>query len=141
MVRYAAAMYNRFAIGSDGKTPIWRSTGRPWSAPTAPFGKRVWWKPLHAKKVPSASMRGEEGFYLGPAEGSNESEFLTFSGVVRARTFIRRPPSEQWSADLLKPRASTLCPNLADPQSDKIGIRAPVFLTRPIQGRRVARGP
>ena len=53
---------------------------------------------------------------------------MTESGVVRTRSFWRRPLSERWSTDLFRCHVSVLQPNAADPNVTTIGIRAPVWL-------------
>ena len=134
VVQYVATTYFRYSQGHDGMTPEQRTTGRQSHQLSAEFGERVWWKPLSPQhRAPALQARTEDGFYLGPVEGSNESFFMTSSGAVRARTFFRRPDSEKWSVELLDVKASVLQPNMLDPSASRIGIKAPVHLPdRPV---------
>ena len=49
MVHFASESYNRFHVGSDGRTPKERVIGRKGGAPIARFGESVWYKPLHPR--------------------------------------------------------------------------------------------
>ena len=46
LVRNCAATYRMFAVGSDGKTPNERNTGRKSCPAVAEFGEAIWWMPL-----------------------------------------------------------------------------------------------
>ena len=46
LVRQAASTYRHFAVGSDGRTPQERNTGRRHRPAVAEFGEAVWWMPL-----------------------------------------------------------------------------------------------
>ena len=76
--------------------------------------------------------RCEEGYYVGRATNAPESYILTLTGVVKCRTFWRRPVGERWTPDLYACFATVLQPNGLDPDSTTIGVRAPVLL--PDQG-------
>ena len=117
MVRYAAATYRMYAVGSDGKTPNERMTGRKSSPAVAEFGEAVWWMPLQTTntQLPPLGARFEEGFYVGLADGSAESLILTATGLVKCRSVRRRPPSERWNRDILATTASELQPNSLRP--------------------------
>ena len=57
----------------------------------------MWYVPLKPRgKKPGLQYRSEEGYYVGPEEGTDASLFLTSRGVVPAHTFKRRPNSEKW---------------------------------------------
>ena len=45
LVRYEPATYRMYAVGSDGKTPNKRITGRKSNPAVAEFGEAVWWMP------------------------------------------------------------------------------------------------
>ena len=140
LVRQAASTYRHFAVGSDGRTPQERNTGRRHRPAVAEFGEAVWWMPLQTTSthLPPLGARFEEGFYMGLADGSSESLVLTPTGLVRCRTIRRRPPAERWSRALLEiTNVSELQPNGLQPGEAKIGIRAPVHV-EPVVGEPIA---
>ena len=56
--------------------------------------------------------RFEQGKCLGPIDGSNTVLVGTASGVVKARTIKRLPPSERWNGSLLdEAHGNELAPN------------------------------
>ena len=81
-----------------------------------------------SQRTPAMGARFEEGWFLGPATGSNEALVMTPTGAVRARSIKRRPPSERWSANFLSDfRGTVLQPNPLNPDKRRIGVRAPVY--------------
>ena len=57
-VRYAAATYRMYAVGSDGKTPNEFITGRKSKPTVAEFGEAVWWMPLQTTTTQLPPLRG-----------------------------------------------------------------------------------
>ena len=70
--------------------------------------------------------RVEEGYYLGPVDGTKESLVLHKEGAVRVRTFRRLDPDQRWSAGILECGGSVLQPDPLRPNEIKIGIRVPI---------------
>ena len=131
LVRYAAVSQRLYCVGTDGRTPYERSTGRRHNPAAAEFGESVWWMPLQTStnKLPPLGARFEEGFFMGPCDGSAETLVLTSTGLVRCRTIRRKPPRERWSRKLLEmTEASEMQPSLLDRSQKRIGIRAPVVV-------------
>ena len=131
LVKYAAVSQRLYCIGTDGRTPYERSTGRRHNPATAEFGESVWWMPLQTStnKLPPLGARFEEGFFIGPCDGSAETLVLTPTGLVRCRTIRRKPPRERWSQKLLElTEASELQPSTLDRSQRRIGIRAPLVV-------------
>ena len=82
-----------------------------------------------ATKLPPLGARFEEGFFIGPCDGSAETLVLTTTGLVRCRTIRRKPPRERWSQKLLEiTEASELQPSTLDKSQRRIGIRAPLVV-------------
>ena len=130
IARHAAHTYRLFNVGPDGRTPAARLSGvrsRPHCI--AELGERVWWMPLQSQGGRGPlEARCEDGFYVGRNGTSNESLIITETGVVRARTFWKRPLSERWSPDLYKCSASVIQPSSVDPSVTTIGIKAPIWM-------------
>ena len=123
LVPYAASLHRRFSVGREGKTAYERSVGRQ-------FGERIRWMPLQPsnRRLGPLDSRFEQGRYLGPVDGSNTVFIGTASGVVKARTIKRLPPSERWTGSLLdEALGSELTPNALEDDGGRVGIRAPVL--------------
>ena len=143
IVKQVAAAQRLYAVGSDGRTPHERNTGRRHRPAVAEFGEAVYWMPLQtsATKLPPLGARFEDGFYMGTNDGSAETVVLTPTGLVRCRTIRRKPPSERWSLRLLDIIDVTeLQPSNVDPNRMKIGIRAPIVV-EPVDGEPTAYPP
>ena len=96
----------------------------------AEFGERVWWVPLQPsnRRLFPLDSRLEQGRYLRPMDGSNTVFIGTASGVVKARTIKRLPPSERWTGSLLdEARGSELTQGALEDEGGRVGIRAPVL--------------
>ena len=108
-----------------------RIIGRSSNDPAAHFGEAVWYKPLSPSNRPGPlEERYLEGFYVGHVEGTSQSYILTPTGAVRCRAIRRRPDPEKWTQSLLECTASVLQPNALKPGETRVGVRAPVMLTR-----------
>ena len=84
MVHFASETYNRFHVGSDGRTPRERCIGRKGAAPLARFGESVGYKPLLPKgKAPTLDERFRQGFFVGYVAGSTQGIVLTSDGSIR----------------------------------------------------------
>ena len=120
-VPYATSMQRRFAVGRDGKSAF---------PPLAQFGKRVWWMPCQAsnRRPDPLDSRFEQGIHWGPRDRSNTVLVGTASGVVKARTIKRSPPSERWTGSLLdEAHGIEQAPISLEDDGGKVGIRAPVL--------------
>ena len=140
IVKQAAAAYRLYAVGSDGRTPQERNTGRRHRPAVAEFGESIWWMPLQtsANRLPPLGARFEEGYFMGMADGSSECLILTPTGLVRCRTIRRRPLGERWNQALLHiTNVSELQPNRLQEGETRIGIRAPVII-EPVAGEPTA---
>ena len=102
MIRHAVQMRNRVAIGQDGKTSWKILKGRDFKRDVAEFGECVWY--LEAKSVGKDKFdtRWSEGIWLGIRDESGEILIGTDDGVVKARTFKRRPEQERWTNEKLE---------------------------------------
>ena len=117
-------------MGRDGKTVYERNVGRRAVHPLAQLGERIWWMPLQPsnRRLGPLDSRFEQQRNQGPKDGSNTVFIGTASGVVKARTMKRLPPSGQWTGSLLdEAQGSELTPNALEDDGGRVGIRAPVL--------------
>ena len=99
----AGCSLRRYVVGTDGRTPIERSTGRRAQNQAAEFGEYVFWKPLQTTNNRYAPLddRFNDGVYLGPMEGSVAVLVGTPDGIVQCRTIRRRVEGERWNREAL----------------------------------------
>ena len=67
MIRWAAMLCSRYAVGRYGLTPYERRRGRPCRIPSVCFGEKVWYKQLREGKERKDKFSSEwhEGIWLG----------------------------------------------------------------------------
>ena len=134
MLRQSTACQRRFAVGHNGKTAFENVYGRKPQSQVVEFGEKIWWRPLQTEKnrLGSLDHRFEEGFYLGPIDGTTSVVVATLSGsIVQSRALKRRPAEERWDREgLLKISAWDIQPNGAESEDRRIKIRAPVYTDR-----------
>ena len=63
----------------------------------ADFGERVWYYIPGIKGREKMSPRWESGIWLGVRDESGEILIGTAEGVLKARSFMRKPESQQWN--------------------------------------------
>ena len=117
LIRWAAMVHSRYAVGKDGLTPYERRRGRRCRTPMARFGEVVWFKELRHAKNQKDKFESEWhlGLWLGHSRSSNEHLVGTEKGVVRAYSIKRRDPDHQWSAELVASMQGT--PQQPDPNN------------------------
>ena len=87
VVKFAASTYRRFHVGSDGRTPLERVTGRRCPGPVASIGEQVWWMALQPQGRPAAmDPRYRSGFFLGFSDTTQTHIIMTPQGMVRCRS-------------------------------------------------------
>jgi hypothetical protein len=104
LAEHAAAVYNRCAGMTDGRSPWQRADGKASAMPLLPFGEKVVYKPL--KKTGdlknSLQARFKFAFYLGSRSRSGGHFFGTSEGVVRCRDVRRLTEDKRWDLEGLK---------------------------------------
>ena len=124
MLRWAAMMCSRYAVGRDGKTAYERRRGRRCNILVVPFGEKVWFKQIRDQKERKDKFDSEwrEGIWLGHSRNSNEVLVGTKDGVVRAYAIRRQEGGKRWSKELIEQLRGT--PQQPDPK--KPGLAIPV---------------
>ena len=128
---YSSSCQRRYAIGVDGFTAYEKTYGGKPRNQAVEFGEKVWWRPLQPsnKRLRSQAPRFEEGFFLGPIDGSTSVAISTLSGdVVQTRAMKRRATEERWDPEgLLKLKVCELQPNGDSSDDGRYKIRAPTL--------------
>ena len=98
LVDFAGAVWSRYQLGPDGRTPYERSTGKKWKQKLPEFGECVFYRPLQEKggKQRKLDAKFEDGIFLGIQEGSALKWIGTSEGVLRAWSLKLKPPSDKW---------------------------------------------
>ena len=95
MVRHAAASYNRYAVGTDGKTAHMRLKGKRFTKEVVEFGEFLHYLKLNSKGQDKYLSRWGRGVWLGILERSGEVLIGTADGIVKARTVRRHADYER----------------------------------------------
>ena len=124
MIRWAAMLCSRYAVGQDGLTAYERRRGRKCRVPVVIFGEKVWYKELRLGKERRDKFESEwqEGIWLGHSRSCNEHVVGTKEGVVRAYSVKRQDEDQRWSGVWIKAMRGT--PQQPDPS--KPGLAIPV---------------
>ena len=89
VVRWAAMLYSRYAVATDGRTVYERRRGRTCKLPVIPFGEKVWYLKSGSLGKDKFNNRWEEGVWLGISDDSAESIIGTTNGTIKAKDFKR----------------------------------------------------
>ena len=98
-------MQNVMTRGSDGHTPWARIKGRPFGLQIIGFGETVLFK--HPTEGPQSQPDGNMGAtqaedtFVGYNRNANTFIIMADDGKVEARSLVRRPEPNRWSADRL----------------------------------------
>jgi hypothetical protein len=102
IVEHSCDVYNKFHVGSDGKTPYERWKGKPWNKDTLEFGELVHYK------FPKKSSRGKlddrwaEGIFLGYKWRTQEAMIAVDHGVLKAGTIRRTGGDRRWNVEKIR---------------------------------------
>ena len=131
MIRWAAMLSSRYAVGKDGLTAYERRRGRKCRLPVVIFGEKVWYKELRAHKERRDKIQSEwrEGLWLGHSRCSNEHIIGTREGTVRAYAIKRQDEAERWSAEWVQGIQGT--PQQPDPTKPGVAIPVKVHFDPP----------
>ena len=101
MVRHAANVINRGRIGTDGKTPEQRRTGKQWRRPSLWFGEQCFFKRAQTKAIQGADERMTKGVYIGHHERTGATLLLTPEGVRRGVGIVQLPSDQKFDPAFL----------------------------------------
>ena len=105
LVTHAAHTINWYRVGTDGKTPFQRRTGKGFKRVVAPFGQKVlWMEPGKLVSRIESDSRWKEGIFLGVIGGglgANNYAIGTPEGVKAGRAIKLVPQEECWDSELL----------------------------------------
>ena len=134
MIRWAAMLCSRYAVGKDGRTPYERRRGRRCKIPALMFGEKVWYKELRQSKDRKDKFESEWflGIWLGHSRSSNEHLIGTKQGAIKAYAVKRQAEDERWDAALIQGLQGT--PQQPDPHRPGIAIPVRVSFDPPAQG-------
>ena len=101
LMRYSAALMNRFEVGSDGRTPYERWKGKTFRRKMAEFGEVVLYLMPGTVGVNKHACRWDVGVWLGVRDESGEILIGTSKGVIKANVFRRRgSEAERWDVEV-----------------------------------------
>ena len=90
LMRHAAFIHNKFAVGSDGRTPYERIKGKSFKKELLEFGESVlFMKPMTLGRN-KFEVRWDDGVWIGIRDESGEHLIGTPEGVIRVRTTRRK---------------------------------------------------
>ena len=105
LVRHAANVMCRGRIGSDGRTPEQRRTGRRWTKATVLFGEQCFFKPTagSAEDRPrGGEMRVKKSIYVGHRERAGATLLLTPEVMARGTGITRLPIGVRFDEEFLE---------------------------------------
>ena len=95
--RYAAEQANRFRVGTDGKTPEERRTGKKWIKPTPIFGEKVMIKPA-GKGRRGDLTRMRPARFIGCHNRFGSVLGMTSEGILVGSSYHTLVEGEKWGA-------------------------------------------
>ena len=101
LVEHSGYLYNRYAVGADGKTAMERWRGRGSKRPTCEFAEKLLYMPLKGARDGKFDVRFRYGVFLGMVAETGEFIIGTPDGAVRARSVRRLVESDRWDAALV----------------------------------------
>ena len=105
LLEHACLLLNTAVRGTDGHTAWARARGRPFRQIVLGFGEKVLFRyPGKGPRSPptgNTGALGAEGVLLGYHRSSSTFLIHTDEELVHARSIMRRPSSERWSAESL----------------------------------------
>jgi hypothetical protein len=102
-VKYAGAVLNRCEVGHDGRTAYERLKGKKVRMPGLEFAEGVLWKlDNRTGALGKLSCSWRFGIYIGARAKSGELVVADATGILRARSVMRRPLGERWKPSNLE---------------------------------------
>ena len=122
LARWAAMAYNRFQVGSDGRTAYQRQLGKACRQEVVPFGEKVLYKELKRSgdRKDVMDINWHERIWLGHARSTSEVLIGTTDGVIKAWAVKRLAPSSRWDRSLVQGMKGT--PKRPDPSMPGVDV-------------------
>jgi len=102
LVEHASDVYNKFHIGSDGKTSYERWKGKPWNKETVEFGELVHYKFSKRSSRGKLDDRWAEGVFIGYKWRTGEAMISVSTGIVKAGTIRRCGGDRRWNVERIR---------------------------------------
>jgi hypothetical protein len=99
---YAAYLWNRLAVGSDGKVPYERIKGKKPTVLGLEFGEKLLYKIKLKSRLEKINQRWDYGIFVGVRRRSNEVVVCTKEGLITVRSVRRIPVEERWGEDCVE---------------------------------------
>lgn len=138
MVSHAAACMSRFKVGADGKTAYHRVNGKDFKKNIVEFGECIWYLRAESKHNKTFDSRWKDGVFYGVTDTSGEIIVGTKDGVLKARSFRRKPESLRWDWEFFKEVKGT--PWEPIPGREGIEIKSRVTMPEDIKISKVPEG-
>ena len=97
LIRWAAELISKYAVGEDGQTPYERLRKEDCVTPLVPFGETVMYLPMKIVHRNKGMPAKKAGVWLGVSERTEEILIGTKRGVVKCRTVERLGSAERWN--------------------------------------------
>jgi len=102
LVMYASLLLNLCVVGEDGRTAYERRKGRKFKKVLPEFGECITYLKPESVGIDKADSRWDNGVFVGLRIESGELFVMTSKGVIKVRTFARKPEEERFEAKLLE---------------------------------------
>jgi len=102
LVEHASDIYNKFHMGSDGKTAYERWKGKPWNKETVEFGELVHFKFSKKSSRGKLDDRWAEGIFVGYKWRTGEAMIAVANGITKAGTIRRTGEDRRWDPEKIK---------------------------------------
>ena len=89
-------------VGDDGRTPYERRKGRKFKRELPELGECVRYIRPESVGQDKANSRWEDGVYVGLRIESGELFVMTAEGVIKIRSYCRKPEDERWKKEDLE---------------------------------------
>ena len=101
-VMYSVMLINICLVGEDGRTPYERRKGRRFKKELPEFGECIRHLKPESQGKDKAESRWENGVYAGIRAESGELFVMTDEGVIKVRSYCRKPEDERWDKAALE---------------------------------------
>jgi hypothetical protein len=102
LVMYAALLLNLCDVGEDGRTAYERRKGRKFKKVLPEFGECIRHLSPDSVGIDKAGSRWDNGIFVGLRIESGEIFVMTDKGVVKVRSYARKPEEERCEGKLLE---------------------------------------
>jgi len=99
LAHHAALLIDICRIGEDGRTPYERRKGKRFIRPLPEIGECIMYLRPQSVGKDKLDTRWENGIFAGVREESGELYVMKEDGVIKVRSFQRRPEEERWNRE------------------------------------------